>query len=227
MNFMQRLPDRKITPDQRFFEKIVATAILFRTAERLIQRQQFGGYRSQIVTYTIAKLSNATSQRINLESIWQAQSITPAVENDIVELSHQIHRILIEPPGSIRNISEWAKKLDCWKTVEELDWHASPDLESELIAFGRKRTPKPSADLFGPSDSEQTLIDKAAAVEGTVWFEISSWAKETENLQPWQRSLSFSLGRLAGQGRPPSIKQAKQGLKLYDEAVRLGFRGSS
>lgn len=222
MNFMQRLPERRITADQEFFERLVATAILFRTAERLVQRQQFGGYRSQIVTYTVAKLSHASSQRLNLSDVWQSQALTDAAEAAIIDLSHQVHPVLVEPPGAIRNISEWAKKLDCWKTIQELEWSMSPQLASELIEFGKGRAP--AADLFGPSHEEQALIDEAAAVEGAVWFEISSWAKETGNLQPWQRSLSFSLGRLAGQGRPPSIKQARQGLKLHAEALRLGFQ---
>ena len=52
---------------------------------------------------------------------------------------------------------------------------------------------------------------------------LAHWAKETDNLQPWQRSLAFSLGRLAGQGREPSRKQAVQGKKILDEAGRLGF----
>jgi len=226
MTFMQKLPERSITPDQQFFEKLVATAILFRTAERLVQRQQFGGYRSQIVAYTIAKLSHATSQRLNLAEVWQSQSLTEATEAAVVDLSHRIHPVLVEPPGTIRNISEWAKKLDCWKAVQELEWSVPPQLASELIEFGKVRTPT-APGLFGPSGEEQALIDEAAAVEGTVWFEIASWAKETDNLQGWQRSLSFSLGSLASQGRPPSIKQARQGLKLRAEALRLGFQATS
>jgi hypothetical protein len=29
---------------------------------------------------------------------------------------------------------------------------------------------------------------------------ISAWAKDRQTLQPWQRSLSFSVGKLAGPG---------------------------
>ena len=55
---------------------------------------------------------------------------------------------------------------------------------------------------------------------------LSSWAKETGNLQSWERSLAFNLGKLARQGRTPSRKQATQGKRILDEARRLGFRWS-
>jgi hypothetical protein len=35
--------------------------------------------------------------------------------------------------------------------------------------------------------------------------------------------LAFSLGKLATAQKPPSVKQATQGRKIYDEALRLGF----
>ena len=58
----------------------------------------------------------------------------------------------------------------------------------------------------------------------TTWFQISKWAKETENLQGWQRSIAFSLGGLAASGRKPSRKQAVQGEKILKEAKHLGFK---
>jgi len=55
-------------------------------------------------------------------------------------------------------------------------------------------------------------------------FHLARWAKETSNLQPWQRSLAFSLGRLAANSKSPSYKQANQGMKILQEAEQLGFK---
>ena len=63
-------------------------------------------------------------------------------------------------------------------------------------------------------------------VPADEWFAISGWAKETGNLAPWQRSLAYSLGRLAAQNKEPSTKQAQQGQKILEEVRRLGFRMS-
>jgi len=51
-----------------------------------------------------------------------------------------------------------------------------------------------SSELDGSlSEEEAELVDYAAAVPAGTWFAVSNWAKETGNLQSWQRSLAYSL----------------------------------
>jgi hypothetical protein len=77
--------------------------------------------------------------------------------------------------------------------------------------------------IDAPTAEEDAEITWAMGVPAEVWFGISAWAKKTDSLASWQRSIAFSLGKLAGQSKPPSRKQAAQGRKLHDDAVRLGF----
>ena len=49
------------------------------------------------------------------------------------------------------------------------------------------------------------------------------WAKETNNLEPWQRGIAFSVGSLIKRGKTPSYKQAKQAQIIYDVAMEKGF----
>ena len=223
--FRLRLADNERQPDVAYFERLGAKAILFRTAEKLISAQKFGGYRANIVTYTIAKLSHATSHRLDLAAIWKGQRLSDATAEAVTEISRLVFAVITDPPERVRNISEWCKRLDCWKRVEELDWRSSRALESELIEMGAGRAPQIMEDGSGTLTAEESeIITHASAVEADTWFRLSSWAKETSNLQPWQRGLAFSLGRLAQLDRPPSVKQARQGTRLLDEAKRLGFR---
>ena len=223
--FHLRLADNARQPDVAYFERLVAKAILFRTAEKLISAQNFGGYRANIVTYTIAKLSHATSHRLDLASIWKGQRLSDATAEAVAEISRLVFAVITGPPERVRNISEWCKRLDCWKRVEELDWHPSRALESELMDIGAGRATQIMEDGSGTlTEEESAIIAHASAVEADTWFRLSNWAKETSNLQPWQRRLAFSLGRLAHSNRPSSVKQARQGTRLLDEAERLGFR---
>ena len=64
-----------------------------------------------------------------------------------------------------------------------------------------------------------------APMHRQTWFDLAAWAKDTQSLQPWQRSLSFSLGRAAGNGKPPTRKQAVHGEKILTEARSLGVKG--
>ena len=63
----------------RYFQQLVAKAILFRRAERLVSAQNFGGYRANIVTYTLAYLAHHTAHRLDLDRIWREQDISEAL----------------------------------------------------------------------------------------------------------------------------------------------------
>ena len=223
--FMLRLAERPRQPDAAYFERLVAKAILFRTTEKLVSAQQFGGFRANIVTYTIAKLSHATSHRVDLTSIWRGQCLSEATTEAIVEISHLVFGVISQPPERFRNITEWSKRLDCWKRIEELDWHPSRALSTELISVGVKNTSTP-VDMGSKSltADEAAVIEQAAKVEADTWFRVANWAKETNNLQSWQRGIAYSLGRLAKSDQSPTVKQARQGMILLDEAERLGFQ---
>lgn len=223
--FTLRLDERKAAlPDEKYFQNLVAKAILFRRTEKLVQQQQYGGYRANIVTYTLAQLSFKTAQRINLERIWKEQSLSPILEAEIIKVSKIIHGIITNPPGGA-NVGEWCKKEKCWDVVKKCDYTVSDKLSSELVDVGytsAKATPNSSIDSL--TEDEQKIIDKAAAVSAETWLALSRWAKETNNFQPWLRSMLFSVGTLVGRGRKPSIKQSKHALKALKDAGDKGFR---
>ena len=222
--FTLRLNDNKgINPDERYYQNLIAKAILFRSTEKLVQQQQYGGYRANIVTYTVAFLSYKTGQRINLEKIWKEQKISSEMEKAIIGISAIVREIIINPPGGA-NIGEWSKKEKCWNIIKECDYAVSKELQAELIEVGyipTKTMPTNSIDSLTEEDKQ--LIDQTAQVLPETWFALSKWAKETNNFQPWLRSMLFSVGTLIGRGRKPSIKQAKHAMKALETAKEKGF----
>lgn len=223
--FMLRLKERKgFVPDEAYYRNLIAKAILFRRTEKLVQQQQYGGYRANIVTYTLAFLSHKTAQRIDLERIWKEQGLTPALEAEIVAISRFVQKLIVNPPGGA-NVSEWCKKEKCWVLIRDYSYDLSSGLESELVSVARPSsvtTPAP-VNIDSLTEEEQALIDEVAAVSAETWFALSRWAKETKNFQPWQRSLLFSVGSLIGRGQKPSIKQATHAIKAYKAAFEKGF----
>jgi hypothetical protein len=133
VEFTVRLSKRgHIEVDEAYFKRLVAKAILFRSAEKIVQAQQFGGYRANIVTYTLAYLSHKTAQCIDLDAIWKQQSISSAIGDAIALVSQQVHQSITNPPEG-RNVTEWCKKEDCWKTIQALDIQLPADFLKELI----------------------------------------------------------------------------------------------
>lgn len=225
-----RLSERgTFLPDSKYFERLIAKAILFRRTEKLVQQQQYGGYRANIVTYTIAYLSYATAQRIDLDRIWKEQSLTPALEENIVEVSKFVQNLIINPPGGA-NVGEWCKKQQCWNDIKAYNYTITDALNSELIDVSHSASVVSSSATASTSSfnvasaKEKELIDRAAGIPAGTWYALSKWAKETNNFQGWQRSIIFSVGQLIARGKIPSYKQSVQSLKVYDEAVIKGFK---
>ena len=124
-----------------------------------------------------------------------------------------VRDIIVNPPAPYTNIGEWCKKPKCWDAV--LAATISVDLPG--MPNGQAIVKIANAD---PTEEINPLINAVGAIPSEVWFAIAAWAKETNSLAPWQRKISFSIGKL---NKNPSIRQAIQGQKLLETAVALGF----
>lgn len=211
----------RVTVDERYFQRLVAKALLFRQAEKIIHAEKYGGYRANIVTYSLAWLSHKSQQRIDLDRIWREQKLTPTLEEAIRLASIKVHAHITAPPSG-GNITEWCKKEACWQGLLNVEFTLPPILERELIPIERTLPQEIDRGIDTPNEEERKLIEDVGKVPPDVWFRISKWAKETANLQGWQRGLAYSMGKLLAAGRMPSRKQAVQARKILDDAERLG-----
>ena len=127
-------------------------------------------------------------------------------------------------PVRVANVTEWAKRPECWSKVLDIDWRLPDQLSDELIdlsaAVSRGRH------AAQPSETDLSHVATITAIPATDWFAVARWAKETHNLQPWQRQIAFTIGQYLSQGWNISAKQAAQAQRLMGEAQRLGFRPS-
>ena len=221
--FMADLDGATPTADVSYVQQLLAKGILFRIAEKIVTDQNFGGYRANIVTYSVAKLVESTHSRIDLDRIWRDQFITDATAAALAEISHLVHKIIVDPVGGT-NVGEWTKKELCWGHVSEIDWTVPATLQDELGAIPQVVDRARNGRHRAPSVADPEDLVRVKAVEADTWLALAAWAKSTESLQPWQRGLAFSLGRLAGRDGEPTAKQAKQGVLILDEALALGFR---
>jgi AIPR protein len=208
---------------QYYFQRLVAKAILFRQAEAIISRQNFGGYRANIVTYTLAFICYHTGGRVNLDLIWQQQKLGRGMYEAIELVSHKVHEIIINPPGS-KNVTEWCKRPACWDTIRSLQVDLPTSLQNELLSTGSEKDARSSGDSEASVNEEQKLIAQIVRIPASVWFQLATWARETRNLDAGQRRFVSSLGLAQQRSRSPSIKDAKQALLILEVAQRLGFK---
>lgn len=222
-DFMIRLGERdRMVVDRTYFERLVSKAILFRTAEKVVQRQNFGGYRANIVTYTLGLLFNATSQRIDLGRIWREQDITENLQDLIGELSHEVYRIITNPPTA-RNITEWCKSENCWKSVKEaVPTVRVSSIRSELLDTSATRKARKRAVSDLSSDYVEN-VKKVIEITSDGWRRLASWGTETRSIDPGQRQLALRISKALQRGSKINAAEAERAVRILDRTKELGF----
>jgi hypothetical protein len=216
--FMKQLGSAgRAGPERSDFQRIAALGLLFRTAERLYGQLGFTGYRAQVVTFAIARLSQIAQKRLPWDEIWSSQCIPQTIADALKILLIGIREIVINPPGG-RNITEWCKREECLSGVMQTEFDIRlPGLDEwqpySLFSNAVSTTPPAT----GP------LLESVVSIPSDVWFAVSAWARERRALQSWQRSLAYSVGKLVGMRKTPSLKQAAQGRKLMLKAIDDGY----
>ncbi|MDZ4783396.1 MAG: AIPR family protein [Planctomycetia bacterium] len=222
MTFMQHLSSsQRKTPEEVDFKRIVALGILFRFAERLYGEMDYQGYRAQVVTYSIARLSHECQRQLDVEAIWKEQQIPADIQGALKYIVTGVREMITEPPKTQKNVGEWCKRDECWTAVLA----RSIKVTLKTVPTGKRDEKYGSKVDIAPAlhPDQQEFLDVIRTVPAVVWFSVSSWAKETSTLQPWQRGLAYSLGDLTERSKVPSMKQAVHGRKIVLEALRLGF----
>ena len=106
-----------------YFKRIIARALIFRACEKLVSAQPWynGGYRANIVAYTLAVISEIVRRQgkaIDYGRVWSAQGINGTFERALTDISKAVNEEIIRPPAGISNISEWCKKDACWTGLQ-------------------------------------------------------------------------------------------------------------
>ncbi|MEH0933751.1 AIPR family protein [Micromonospora psammae] len=218
---MMRMGDNSPEVDKSYAQRLLAKAILFKATDKIVAARDFGGYKINITSYTIARMAEATNRRVDLDRIWREQGLSPALAAALDDLCAPVREVIVNPLRGGANIGEWAKRPDCWESVLAIPWTVPNELTAELAD-------QPLEDS-APAAADDTTAGDAAlvmAVSAPEWFALAKWAKETRNLQPWQRQLAETVGRYINNSWPIAEKQASQVLRVRTEAQRLGFKSA-
>jgi hypothetical protein len=102
-------------PSTADFKAMIAKARIYRDTQKLV-RPMFQAFQANIAAYTVSVMSMLVGDRVDLDRIWNNQSISPELVQQIEVWARQVSEILHQSAGG-RMISEWAKKPECKEAV--------------------------------------------------------------------------------------------------------------
>lgn len=206
--------------NELYFKRAIARGILFRATEKLVSEQPWynGGYRANIVAYTLAALGDITKKRralLDYQRIWASQYIEPTLAEALKVISALVNDDLIHPPQGISNISEWAKKDGCWTRLEGLCDEIAKRLPdtfwSSLIGFEDADSEMNAAKKTQKIDNGIEAQSHVIAIPGSVWLNLRNRMTALNLLTPKEIGILNVAVQL-----PNKIPSEKQCLILMD-----------
>lgn len=219
---MAGLKEKPVDPDQQYFEDLISKAILFKRTEKLVSSQRYGGYRANIVTYTIAWIcadAEKCDRRVDLKRLWQAQAICPELESAIIAVSARVMECITNPPGG-GNVTEWCKREACWKEIRKLEIELPGTHYSQLVGLKPPPTDETTtAKRASLNDEDRRNMERVKRVGTIGWEVIVQWDDENHILNPEQRLLAEKLSKY----RRISPEDAREAALILDECKRRGW----
>lgn len=121
-----------VIPDVTRYKHAIAQTILFRTAQKIVRAGGFQAYQANITAYTVAVLSEIVGSRLSLDAIWQRQGLSSQLSAYISKLAVRVNDILRDDAGA-RQVSEWAKRDECWDSLKASSLPALPADVPEIL----------------------------------------------------------------------------------------------
>lgn len=104
-------------PDAAWFRALIAKVILTERCDAIVYAAKIPGYKSNIVAYTVALLSRVRGKELDLETIWREQKVDETTEKWMESASVFVRAHITAPATEGKNVGEWSKKEECWKSL--------------------------------------------------------------------------------------------------------------
>jgi hypothetical protein len=212
----------KHTINEIYFKRAIAAAIIFKATDKIVQNLDWyvkGGYKANIITYTIAKIIDSIPKDYELDylSIWKKQTISEELSNEIIRFAKTTNEFIVDSNGII--VTEYCKKPETWDKFKKINISISKELTKQLV---KKSESNKIINESKQNAKEQTLLNveiEVVKLGKDVWFNILEKGKELNLLSDKDRSL---IKILLDDGIP-SRKQAILLLEIKNKIEEEGY----
>jgi hypothetical protein len=211
--------------NELYFKRLIAKAIIFRYLDKNIMKQTwYGGYKANIVTYSIAKLQHmitAKRKGLDLEKIWLTQKLSVGLEKQLLAIAQEVNMAIQDTPDWVTNVTEYCKKNDCWNKVEALPISLSGKVEQELLDLEEREERERYAEKVQKIDSgieaQKYVIEKEAA----FWKKVAAFGHEKSLLSPKEIGIITIACEMPS--KIPTEKQSKILIDIEKHLMQEGY----
>lgn len=215
---------------ENYFMNAISRVILFRAVEKLVSNAEWyaGGYRANIVTYSISYLSYTVEKSghfFDFSKIWNIQGLPESLENIFKLITRAVFSTIIDTPPLIANVTQWCKQEACWDKVKKMKINI--EVPSSLLMdkeerFYIKQEAKKEKQLTRGIEI-QTFVVTTPVESWQKLFNYYDGLKMEKNLNISENHFDLLKKMAGGRLMVPSEKQAEVLYKLYNDAEKDAF----
>lgn len=203
-----------------YFRRAVARGILFRAAEKLVSAQPWynGGYRANIVAYSLAVMSEITKRHkrsVDFLRIWNAQGINATLERSLIVITKAVNDDIVKPTQGISNISEWCKKDACWTRIQAqiggIEAGLPDEFWDELVSIEEAAFEAKSAKKSQKVDNGIDAQRKVISIPASEWKKLQHLLTSKRLISPKEEGILSVAVQM-----PAKIPTEKQCAVLLD-----------
>ena len=220
--------NRRFLYGDDWFRGAAARVILFKTGEGLVSNAPWydGGYRAQIVAYTLARLAQlardaSNGGTIDWSRIWTAQAADDVLRQQMLTVAEAMAGVLRSPPLAGQNIGEWAKQQACRKRALETEVEEVAGFRARLVDREDQKAARKAARGDRLVDRGVEAITEVMQKDAPFWQAVRSYARQRNFLFPEDEKALYpavNLPRMA-----PTDRQAERLISLLTRCEDAGF----
>jgi hypothetical protein len=216
--------------NELYYKRAIARAILFRKTEKIVSAQPWysGGYRANIVAYTLALLSKLCAdmgKSFDFRKVWETQDITDVMRDAIEITAKVVFDSIMTPMAGISNISEWCKKEACWDRLQlksgELKSLLPKPFLNSLVGKEDIVDEVKSAARVQKIDNGIEAQKKVLSIPATKWRQIMTDGDKKNLFSP----MEIGILQVASQipAKIPSEKQSMILIEILEKSTLEGI----
>lgn len=218
--------------NELYYKWAIARAILFRQTEKMVSAQPWydGGYRANIVAYTLAmlgKLCTESGKSIDFMKIWEKQSVSDAVMRSLEIAAKLVHDDIMTPLVGVSNVSEWCKKEACWDRLQtrtkELKSLLPAQFLEKLVSKEEIEREKRAAAKAQKINNDIGAQTKVVNIPASKWAFILAEGQKKHLFSPKEIGILQIAVRIPQ--KIPSEKQSAVLLEVLRKARQEGING--
>ena len=216
--------------NNKYYKDSIALIILFKFTESLVSNQDWyeGGYRANIVTYSISLFNYLIAKqfpkkKLDLQRIWNEQKIPYEIEDELIKITKYVNQSITDPGRQTINVTQWCKREACWKKMKDSDIVIDEKILNILISIDTNKKDLKEAKVDQKIYSDIDAQTKILKFDKIYWNKLDTFFC-TEKIGINDKDIeALSIAKQLPR-KVPTPFQSKRLIKMIDLAESNGFK---